>query len=159
MHNNRVNQKRSLRRAYYANVMCKQQAMLSILDGKEFDWFAVDSEGNVAIFATAGEGFMPESVVEFYTQHESVSESIDTPNTGTAEVWGDYAAQGLYVFDWDLPGVPYIRQASPIGAMNQKLKSKIHAIIKLPHFSGSFSTQRIFENSVLKRDRANRAAP
>lgn len=120
--------------------------MLSILDGVEFDWFAIDSEGNVAMFATAGEGFVPESVAEYYTQHESVSESLDAPNTGTTKVWLDYAAHGLYVFDWNLPGGPYIRQASPTGAMSQELKSNIQTIINLPRYSGSFSTQRVFES-------------
>jgi hypothetical protein len=33
------------------------------LQGREFDWFAVDGEGNIAMFASAGEGFVPEEVI------------------------------------------------------------------------------------------------
>lgn len=125
--------------------MCKQ-SMYSNLEGREFDWFALDSEGNIAMFATAGEGFIPESVVEHYAQHDSVSESIFARNTGTAKVWSDYAACGLYVFDWNLYRSSYLRQASPTRAMSKELKSRIQAITKLQHFSGLFSTQHVFES-------------
>ena len=34
------------------------------LAGREFDWFAIDSDGNIGLFSTAGEGRIPETVFE-----------------------------------------------------------------------------------------------
>ncbi len=115
-------------------------AALPGLAGKEFDWFAIDSEGHLALFATAGEGFVPESVKMHYAQHMSISDLLETPNIGTAKVWDDYAAYGLYVFDWDLPGGPsYTRRARPLVSVPNGLRAKIMTIKELPKFPGSFA--------------------
>jgi hypothetical protein len=113
--------------------------MLSDLVGIEFDWFATDSDGNLALFATAGEGFLPESVADYHADHSSLSDSLPAPRTGTPEVWKDYAALGLYVFDWALPSGPYEMRASPSCAVNHELKARIMAIPQLPMLNGSFS--------------------
>ena len=113
--------------------------MLPNLSGIEFDWFAVDSEGNLALIATAGEGFFPNSVFGNRAAHELLSEALPAPRTGTSEVWKDYADLGLYVFDWALPGGPYERQVTPSGKINHELQAKILAIPELPKFFGSFS--------------------
>ncbi len=39
-----------------------EEAMHSDLDGIEFDWLASDTDGSIALFATAGEGFFPAPV-------------------------------------------------------------------------------------------------
>lgn len=109
------------------------------LRGIEFDWFAMDSDGNLALFATAGEGFFPQSVVEHHMNHSSLSESLPAPQNGTPEVWSDYAALGLYVFDWVLPGGPYKLRASPTCLACLELKREIMAVPELPRFNGSFA--------------------
>jgi hypothetical protein len=113
--------------------------MVSELSGLEFDWFAVDSDGNLALFATAGEGFLPGSVGAYHKDHSDLSDSLPAPRSGTPEVWNDYAALGLFVFDWALPGGPYEKRASPVGAASRVLEKKILALPQLPRFSGSFS--------------------
>lgn len=109
------------------------------IQGREFDWFAVDGDGNVAMFATAGEGFVPEEVMRHLSQHDNLSEEIPAPHTGTPEVWNDYAAIGLYVFDWDLPGGPYVLQVSPSRPMTPEFHRKVRGISQLPVYDGSFS--------------------
>lgn len=113
--------------------------------GMEFDWFAADSDGDLALFATAGEGFLPESIAEHHADHASLSDSLPAPRTGTPEVWKDYAALGLYVFDWALPGGPYVMRASPSCAVSHGLKARIMAIRQLPRLNGSFSDHETVE--------------
>ena len=114
--------------------------MLIELHGREFDWFAIDSEGSLALFATAGEGFIPQSASDCFSKHDAISESLLAPHVGTTQVWSDYAAQGLFVFDWSLPSGPYKKCVNPSVSIAQDLKSKIMSIANLPTFSGSFKT-------------------
>ena len=113
---------------------------MSEIQGREFDWFALDSEGNLALFATAGEGFIPVEVVGCIAMHDAISESLPAPHTGTLQVWNDYAAKGLFVFDWDLPGGPYRRQVVPTGPMTRDLRAKIMAIHNVPFLNVSFGS-------------------
>jgi hypothetical protein len=112
----------------------------------EFDWFATDLDGNVALFATAGEGFFPESVAEHHEDHSSLSESLPAPRSGTPEVWKDYAVLGLYVFDWALPGGPYEMRASLTSSAARELINKVMAVPELPRFNGSFSGLSLLES-------------
>lgn len=113
--------------------------MLHQFNGIEFDWFAIDSEGSFALFATAGEGFIPEMVVTNSVQHDSISGEFSTPNWGTLEIWNDYAVLGIFVYDWVLPGGPYRKKSAPSSLISQELKAKIMAINCLPRFPGTFS--------------------
>ncbi|WP_349745317.1 hypothetical protein [Roseateles cavernae] len=114
--------------------------MLADLRGIEFDWFAADSEGNVALFATAGEGFLPAGVAENHEMHSAFAESLPAPRVGTAEVWLDYADAGFYVFDWALPGGPYELRASPNCELKSAIKQQALAVMHMPRFNGSFSS-------------------
>ena len=109
------------------------------LEGREFDWFAIDSEGNIGLFSTAGEGAIPSSVMEAYSEHDNVSEQLESPNWGSSEVWSDYAALGLYVYDWNLHGGPYIREREPSKVMNNELKTKLLSIGSLYSFPIKFT--------------------
>ncbi len=102
------------------------------LEGREFDWFAIDSEGNIGLFSTAGEGSIPSLVVESYAEHDNISELLDSPSWGNSEVWSDYAALGFYVFDWNLHGGPYKREREPTCSMGTELKSKLVAMSSIP---------------------------
>lgn len=110
------------------------------LEGREFDWFAVDYAGNVALFATAGTGPVPESVIPFANQHDEISESIDTPRWGSLEIWYDFAAVGLFVFDWSLPSGPYVKVAEPTAAVSSELRSKLSQLPGLSVFPFEFDT-------------------
>ena len=114
--------------------------------GGEFDWFAMDLDGDIAIMSTAGEGSVPEEAVESYQKHNEVSESIETPNWGSSEVWSDYAALGLFVFDWQLPGGPYLRERSPENGLEEDLKNKILAIGTLPQLPIKFRSTKQIDN-------------
>ena len=109
------------------------------LEGREFDWFAIDSEGNIGLFSTAGEGAIPSSVMEAYSEHDNVSEQLESPNWGNSEVWSDYAALGLYVYDWNLHGGPYIRERKPSKVMNNELKKKLLSMGSLYSFPIKFT--------------------
>ena len=108
------------------------------LNGLEFDWFAIDREGNLALFATAGEGFVPHSVAEHYLFHLELSDSLAVPHHGTPDIWTDYAAVGLFVFDWRLPGGPYEKRASPLLPPDPALTERITTLHGIPCYSGSF---------------------
>ena len=106
---------------------------------KRWGWLdAYDSEGNVSLFATAGEGFIPDPVIERLAKHEAHSESLLSPHVGSASVWNDYASQGLFVYDWSLPGGPYERRAIPTATMAMPLRKKVLEIGNLPTVFGSF---------------------
>lgn len=95
------------------------------LEGREFDWFAIDNEGNIGLFSTAGEGTIPGPVMEAYSEHDDISEQLESPNWGSSEVWSDYAVLGLYVYDWNLHGGPYKRERKPSKVMSNELKTKL----------------------------------
>ncbi len=95
------------------------------LEGREFDWFSIDSEGNIGLFSTAGEGTIPGSVMEACSEHDNISEQLDSPSWGSTEVWSDYAALGFYVYDWNLHGGPYKRERVPAKVMSDELKTKL----------------------------------
>jgi hypothetical protein len=114
--------------------------MHSDFSGIEFDWLAKDADGNIALFATAGEGFIPNSAADHHENHTAISESIPSPNTGTEKVWSDYAAVGLYVFDWDLPGGPYKLRAVPLKPASPELISAVEAVPQIPRLNGRFAS-------------------
>lgn len=116
------------------------------LRGVEFDWFASDSEGNLALFATAGEGFFPEAVSSNHVQHAAISEALPTSHLGTPNIWQDYAALGLFVFDWALPGGPYKKVASPKKVANHEFLASVLAISELPQFVASFHNTHTVES-------------
>ena len=116
------------------------------IEGREFDWFALDSEGNIGLFSTAGEGAIPSLVIDGYAEHDTISELLESPNWGSTEVWSDYAALGFYVFDWDLPGGPYKRERDPAGKINSEVKAKLMAMGSLPKLKIKFAEQNEIAN-------------
>ena len=107
--------------------------------GCEFDWFTQDVNGSLAMFSTAGEGFVPRSVVATLEQHNSVFKDLENPNWGSADVWKIYGELGLFVFDWELPGGPYIKRVSPIVVISSELKKQLLGIDHLPSIDANFA--------------------
>lgn len=121
--------------------------------GGELDWFAVDETGAIALFATAGEGFVTDSVLEYRAMHETIANSIEYPNWGTEAIWEDAAALGLYVFDWMSPAGPYALAASPAGEIDTQIRLMVGRVTKLPRFAGAFaSTEQIADASHFYHD-------
>ncbi len=114
--------------------------MTSDLVGLEFDWFAMDEQGELALFATAGEGPIPPSALRSQRAHSAVADSLAAPRFGTVEVWDDFAAVGLFVYDWALPGGPYRRMAVPRAQPSTAMRTSIEQIADLPRFSFNFSS-------------------
>jgi len=94
----------------------------SQIEGYEFDWFAIDAEGLVGHFATAGEGSVPKIVLEHIAEAESLAEELlRLPVIGKATGhlpgnitdWLEMASRGLYSFDWQHSNGAYRLAATP----------------------------------------------
>lgn len=106
------------------------------LDGVEFDWFGRDRAGRLAVFATAGEGYVPEVVVAAHGEHSEIAESFESSYWGSDEVWDDLAAVGLYVFDWSDGG--YRRLRTPKGEISLELRQRLERLRVLPELKIDF---------------------
>jgi hypothetical protein len=95
------------------------------IQGLEYDWLAVDAEGFVGLFSTAGAGYAPEGFLQDIAAFDSVIETIlsmppVTPATcsrelpiGRTNTWKLMAERGLFAFDSDPLGGPYRLIAAP----------------------------------------------
>lgn len=108
------------------------------LEGREFDWFAVDSNGRYGMFSTAGQGSIPETVLMNFEEHDLLSGGIDSPNKGTSSVWKGFATVGLYVFNWQLHDGPYRLECRPLGNIADGLRTSLNSISNLPKLDVNF---------------------
>ena len=106
--------------------------------GVEFDWFASDLEGAIALFATAGSGFIPDAVLTGGEHHEAIASGIDTPNWGSLAVWDAYSKLGFYVFDWKSGAHSYLRVRVPDGTLPSELRKRVEGLPNLPEYPGRF---------------------
>jgi hypothetical protein len=111
---------------------------ISEIQGREFDWFARDSAGEIALFATAGSGAVPDCVLTAYELHDSANDLIPIFGWGSPQVWDSYAAVGLFAYDWHDSTGQYRRVATPAGPTPLSLNAALGAI-KLPALSGQFA--------------------
>ena len=109
------------------------------IHGREFDWFGRDANGSLAMFSTAGEGSVPKYVVATLDQHNRVFQDLVNHNWGSPDVWEIYGELGLFVFDWKLPGGPYIKRVSPMEVIPSDLKQQLLAIDHLPSIDANFA--------------------
>jgi len=100
--------------------------------GVEFDWFAKDQNDQIGLFSTAGYGPIPEVVITQGELHNSISSKFETPNQGSENIWLDFAAYGLYVFDWQTHDGPYLKEASPAKVIDPSLREQILSIPDIP---------------------------
>ena len=109
------------------------------IKGTEFDWFATDQEGRVALFATAGAGPVPTSVLALLEAHGLVGDSLEVEGWGTQSVWESYARVGLYAYDWSDSQGQYLRQAEPAAPLTNNVATAVSSIRNLPRFALLFS--------------------
>jgi len=110
--------------------------------GSELDWLAIDEEGALALFATAGSGFVPASVLAHVERHQALCAAFEEPDRGTPRVWDAQASLGLYVYDWKPHRGPYRRVRSPMVAPAAGLRNEASGIPSLPVYPGSFRRSR-----------------
>jgi hypothetical protein len=127
-------------------------------EGVEYDWLAVDAEGFVALFSTAGAGFAPDELLRDPEAFDAAIDAIlemparsaaecdrDLP-TGYANTWKLVAERGLFAFDsHPSGGGPYrviARPHVPIRATDlPPLASSVAGRIVLPAVSFKTATE------------------
>lgn len=114
------------------------------IQGLDFDWYAVDTNGRVAIFATAGIGFVPPFALHAVEAHEGISQIIVSPNWGSVAVWDDYADQGLYVFDWN--DSFYQKLRSPKCGLSHTIQVEISNASSFPRLRLNFDLKDTVSN-------------
>ena len=124
--------------------------MTSEIEGVEFDWFAVDSSGCLALFATAGAGFIPSTVSARFHDHAAMSDMLPSPRWGSLMVWDDYSEVGLYVYDWDVCNYSYARTRTPEREMTDELYQRFLAISPLPRFDFEFRSRQTIAGSAVE---------
>ena len=95
------------------------------IHGREFDWFAIDANGHVGHFSTAGCGPIPVPILLHLDEAETLPARIlELPLIGTAEGhisgriddWLEMARRGLHSFD--AASGSYTRLATPSAALH-----------------------------------------
>ncbi len=93
--------------------------------GLEFDWLAVDADGAVGFFSTAGGGYAPEELLDDTDAYDrAIAALLALPMTTRANcnlimrpelqnTWLMMAERGIFAFDSDPAGGPYQRIATP----------------------------------------------
>jgi hypothetical protein len=125
----------------YELPVSRQDALL-----KEFDWFAIDSAGELATCSSAGRGEIPAIVLQQCTLADSPMEYIDRlavmpeigghraegHGPGTCQEWPLFGNRGLYVYDWARGSETYERIIVPIIPMRaDTLSSEILALLRV----------------------------
>lgn len=127
--------------------------------GLEFDWFAIDRAGNIAMFSTAGSGFVPENVVCGRAEHWETACSLPAPHWGSDKVWDDYAALGFFVYDWGVDGGPYRRLRVPSGEITERLREKLVSLVSIPRLEIEFHKCRSLSEGELEQGTASSGNP
>lgn len=113
----------------------------------EFDWFAVDRDGHIGHFSSAGYGAIPlvvtEHVREYIELQDHFSEMKGTYNAvlvrrdGNRQHWLNIAQQGVYSFDfkhWDGPYVLVAKPSAPV--VIQNFPPEMRLVIERVRFEG-----------------------
>ena len=108
------------------------------VEGREFDWFARDAAGRIALFATGGSGPIPESVFRTLAGHDSAAELVPISGWGSLAVWQSYASAGLYAYDWNDSSGVYGRVAVPAGPVSCAVAAAL-VEMPLPILQGEFT--------------------
>jgi hypothetical protein len=115
------------------------------IEGREFDWFASDKDGRLALFATNGNGSVPESVLASVKAHDELGSSLAVVGWGTPAVWQSYARSGLYAFDWSEEQGSYVRVAVPTTQPSIELQARIRGCSSLASLGVSFALSEFIQ--------------
>jgi len=96
------------------------------IEGLEFDWYAVDDAGSLAVFATGLSGPVPPLVRSSAHEHHAISDSIEMFGWGTPEVWKSYSRLGLFAYDWHETNDCFVRVAAPTNPPPLEFARKLH---------------------------------
>jgi hypothetical protein len=133
--------------------------------GHEYDWLAVDADGVVGFFSTAGGGYAPEAFLEDIDAFDSaITTILSLPATtsstcvrelppGHTNTWRLMADRGLFAFDSDPLGGPYRLIAAPHQAIApDSLPSSVRLVLErlvLP--SVTFKTAKEVTETQIRR--------
>ncbi|TDN39139.1 hypothetical protein E4631_24155 [Hymenobacter sp. UV11] len=112
--------------------------------GLEFDWFALDAEGRIGLFSSAGFGPVPASVQLHFQEHDRAASHIDWRVLTMEQACGE---AGLFLFDWKHWQGPYLKLAQPLAEMNTAFRQQIFQIPELIVFAVSFAAVTGIEDS------------
>lgn len=110
--------------------------------GLEFDWFALDAEGCIGLFSSAGFGPVPASVQLHFQEHDRAASHVDWR---VLEMEQACAEMGLFLFDWQHWKRPYLKLAQPTSEMNGTFRNQILQIPELIVFAMSFAIVKSIE--------------
>lgn len=114
----------------------------------DFGWFAIDSQGNFALFVTAGSGPIPKRVLAVVEAHADLDSALDITGWGTEAVWRSYSNAGIFAYDWSAQQGSYIRVAEPTSAPSQELEAWLQSA-GLPRLELRFSLVASIQESCL----------
>ncbi len=122
----------------------------------DLEWFAIDTDGSLAVFITSGFAAVPLCALADEGKFQALSAEIHHlpatsavipvyyPMAELAPSFVEFAAQGLYVYDWDHqiswyePNLPYSLMARPQNPIHWKQLGNVPAPPDLPlHFEKS----------------------
>jgi hypothetical protein len=90
----------------------------SDFQGLEFDWFAVDSEGFIALMSSAGYGPIPDAVFERFDGQQRIEEFLSRligsqTSDDLLRIQQLLSTVGVFTYDWKHSDGPYQRFAAP----------------------------------------------
>jgi hypothetical protein len=113
------------------------------LYGWEFDWFAIDSDGHIGHFSSAGHGFIPQVALED-TEAQSrlrkyllesagtTSAVLVTDRGGDYSEWLKIVSHGIFSYDFEIYHGPYALIARPVKArLISEFPENIQATIQI----------------------------
>jgi hypothetical protein len=130
------------------------------IEGREFDWYAVDDVGRIAVFATAGSGPVPPLARSSMQAHNDISDSFVVSAWGTPQVWESYSRVGLFAYDWHTTSDCYVRVAVPeqlpsteLARMFREVAGVVRLSVRFSETSKLESTQIMTPNTSFERTR------
>ncbi len=130
-----------------ADIIAMREGLRPFLD---LEWFAKDEAGNLAVFTSAGFAAVPLCALKDVGNFQALTLAVQQLPATSASVpvyypideldpsFAEFAAQGLYVYDWDHliswyePNLPYILMARPQNPIHWKQLGNVPAPTDLP---------------------------
>ena len=112
----------------------------------EFDWIAVDDDGNIGFFASGGFGPVPQSSISAANELENIQERIralpwNCQTTCVADVeyyLGDFfevAERGVFAYNWDFDRREYRLIVKPVAPVDSESAGEVATLaqqVRLP---------------------------